>query len=192
MPWWDLEIGRLVQGVKWDGIDQVAWLASRAGDTWTGLLLATLIGAAIVAWRCRLDLALFIALASALRAVNPLLKAVFQSPRPSADVATILERVTGFGYPSGHALGASLVYGALAIALPRVIPNPILARLVRIIALAMALLIAWSRVRLGAHWASDVAGGLAFGLGFLMLLYAAVISWSEHLLPDRSPRTCEE
>lgn len=187
-PWWDPVIGRMVQHPGWDRLDQIAWLASRAGDTWTGGMLATLLGVAIVAWRCRLDLALFIALASALRAVNPLLKAVFQSPRPTADVVAILERVTGFGYPSGHALGAALVYGALAIALPRVIPNAIAAGLARVAALAMVLLIAWSRVRLGAHWASDVLGGLAFGFGLLVLLATAVMSWSERLPPRVSER----
>ena len=73
------------------------------------------------------------------------------------------------------ALGAALLFGSLAIAIPSIMSNAAAAKVGSLLAVAMMLLIAWSRVRLGVHWASDVVGGLAFGLGLVALLYGAVV-----------------
>lgn len=62
----------------------------------------------------RTDAALLIALATLLRATNAALKAVFDSPRPTPDVVSVTERPAGLGFPSGHAMGAALLLGALA------------------------------------------------------------------------------
>jgi len=48
--------------------------------------------------------------------------------------------------------------------------RPALRLPVAFIALSLALLIAFSRLYLGAHWFSDVAGGLAFGTAWLAIL----------------------
>ena len=45
----------------------------------------------------------------------------------------------------------------------------------------MIALIALSRVRLGAHWPSDVAGGLLIGVGLVCLLRAAALVWASRI-----------
>lgn len=65
-------------------------------------------------------------------------------------------------FPSGHAAGA-VVTGLLVAHLlgSRVFPRR--RRLLLALGLCWALLVGWSRLRLGVHWTSDVLGGWALG-----------------------------
>lgn len=111
--------------------------------------------------------ALFVLAATAL---NPAIKEIVQRDRPTAADVTIREHAPGFGYPSGHAMSATLIYCYAAIAAWRYTP-----RMAHTLAIAAALLaitiVAWQRVYDGAHWPSDVVGGVAIGL---LLLAAAL------------------
>lgn len=153
-------------------LDRIAWWASRLGDAYTGLTVATLLGVLWCAWRGRRDLALFLAVASACRLFNTPIKWLFESARPPLELHAVIELANGLGYPSGHTSGAVLVYGAIALAVPRTLPWPAARWVVRIVCLVLMLLIPWSRMRLGVHWPSDVAGGYLFGFGILALLWA--------------------
>lgn len=67
-------------------------------------------------------------------------------------------------FPSGHAAGSFCVATFLALALPVAWPDaPRRARLVGLGAVALAAVIAASRVYLGAHFPSDVAAGALLG-----------------------------
>ncbi|MEZ4562478.1 MAG: phosphatase PAP2 family protein [Thermomicrobiales bacterium] len=153
-------------------LDRLAWWASRLGDAYTGLMAATLAGVLWCVWRGRLDLALFLALASACRLFNTPIKWLFESARPPLDLHAVIEFADGLGYPSGHTSGAVLVYGAALLALPLTLRSPAARRAVRTVCLVLLLLIPWSRMRLGVHWPSDVAGGYLFGGGILAVLWA--------------------
>lgn len=154
-----------------EGLDRVAWWASRLGDSYTGLMAATILSTLWCVWRGRLDLALFLAVASACRLFNTPLKWFFDSARPPLDLHALIEPVDGLGYPSGHAFGAVLVFGAAFLAVPLTLPWSAARWAVRIVCLGAMLLIPWSRVRLGVHWPTDIAGGFLFGWGLLALLW---------------------
>lgn len=175
----DLEILRAVQRPDWPGFERVAWVASRAGDTGPTIVLMLIVAGALAVFGGRVDLALFVLGAVALRGVGTPLKSLYASPRPPVDSVMIVEHASGFGYPSGHAFAAALLYGAIVVTAPRVIWRPVYARTIQVAAIVMMVLIAFSRIRLGAHWPSDVVGGLMFGLGFLCLWQA---SWTIHRL----------
>jgi undecaprenyl-diphosphatase len=67
-------------------------------------------------------------------------------------------------FPSGHAAGAFCVAAFLAVMWPSWLPGPRWrARAVSVAGLAVAALIALSRVYLGAHFPSDVVAGAALG-----------------------------
>jgi undecaprenyl-diphosphatase len=83
----------------------------------------------------------------------------------------------GHSYPSGHATTAVVTFAGWALviafsALPAYAKDAGAATL-----LLWAAGIAWSRLALGAHYLSDVAGGLIFGSAWLCAL-AAILSRS--------------
>ena len=72
-------------------------------------------------------------------------------------------------YPSGHAAyGAT--YVVMAVIASRVLPGIVSRAALVLVALAMAAAIGLSRVYLGVHYLSDVAGGWALSLGIFGLL----------------------
>jgi len=140
------------------------------------MVLLALLAAALLVFKGRRDLAVFVGLAAALRAVGPTLKNLAASPRPPSDLVAVLDEAAGSGYPSGHALGAALLYGAIAIVAPEVVPNRLLVRSIQAVAVVMIVLTSLSRVRLGVHWPTDIAGGVLIGAGLLCLLRAAALT----------------
>jgi len=93
--------------------------------------------------------------------LNLELKHYFARARP--DVAEMLRRANGYSFPSGHAMGSAVAYGALAYLAFRAIRSwpaktAVIAFLYTLIA-AVAL----SRVYLGVHWISDVLAGVTVG-----------------------------
>jgi glycerophosphoryl diester phosphodiesterase len=92
--------------------------------------------------------------------LNAYLKDFFQDPRPSA-IPHLDSRVEGsFGFPSGHAQIAIVVWFYLAYALQRTWAWTVAALVVIMISL--------SRLYLGVHDIGDVIGGLAIGTASLL------------------------
>ena len=93
------------------------------------------------------------------------LKFHFAAPRPPASVTAI--PISGFSFPSGHAMGAAVAYGTLAVDLDvgswkQRFP----------VAGALIAFVALSRVVLGVHFVRDVVAGVLFGLGFVVVAFA--------------------
>lgn len=99
------------------------------------------------------------------------LKLVFDRPRPD-DWLRIRE--LGRSYPSGHTVTTIVFYGSLLVA-AGASPLPHVAVVASSLALGACLIgIPWSRLALGAHYLTDVAGGLLVGAGWLCALIALV------------------
>lgn len=99
-------------------------------------------------------------------------------PRPDGLVFLSNE----YAYPSGHTLSAVLVYGSAA-AFIRHDLDPEHRWIPWAIAIPLIILIALSRLYLGAHWFTDVVGGLFLGtacVSFGMFIYRKF----EHQVPD--------
>ncbi|MEX2290251.1 MAG: phosphatase PAP2 family protein [Mycobacteriales bacterium] len=154
-----------------------ALLRAAQGVTLLGdpfLLTAATAGIALVLFRRgRARLALFV-LAARLGAVvlSSGLKLAVDRTRPVFDepVATAL----GASFPSGHALGAAAFWATGAVLLQPYVRR---VRLLFTAAVAVAVLVAVSRVLLGVHFPSDVTAGLFIGLGWAALCTAVFAAW---------------
>jgi membrane-associated phospholipid phosphatase len=93
------------------------------------------------------------------------LKLVFSKPRPNLWQSGIEE--TSFSYPSGHALGSTILYGFLAYVLATRYPQ--LAFLIYAGAVLLISAIGLSRLYLGVHWPTDIIAG--YSIGFLWVMF---------------------
>jgi len=89
-----------------------------------------------------------------------LVKLVVHRPRPSDALIVV---PAGFSYPSGHSAAASALFLTLALLAAGAERRAGPRRLLIGGGMALALLVAWSRVYFGVHYFSDVVGGLLLG-----------------------------
>jgi undecaprenyl-diphosphatase len=94
------------------------------------------------------------------------------TPRARPSAGEVVRVATGSdlsSYPSGHVLGAVLLYGFLFVVAERLSPAP-LRRGVRVLCCWVLLTVGIGRLWYGAHWPTDVLGGYALGASLLLPL----------------------
>jgi undecaprenyl-diphosphatase len=104
--------------------------------------------------------------------LNVLLKYIFQRARPSFDDPLLT--LDSFSFPSGHTSGAVLFYGVLAAYLVCNSASWRLRLMQTGAALVMVVLVALSRIYLGAHYLSDVLAAAAVSCAWLAICITAV------------------
>jgi len=112
--------------------------------------------------------------------LNMLLKLAFQRARPHAEPPYLLPRPSSLSFPSGHTMGSAGALGGLAVVVRVLGPRRAVWRSVAVVCALMVLGVALSRVYLGAHYPSDVLGGLFAAASWV----SAVTGWAyPRLLP---------
>jgi undecaprenyl-diphosphatase len=96
--------------------------------------------------------------------------------------ASLYTGVEQFSFPSGHATISIVLYGFLAFLLARR-QSTRLKIAIASVASSFIVLIAFSRLYLGAHWFSDVLAALALGLTWVALI---AIAYTHHAGPEES------
>jgi membrane-associated phospholipid phosphatase len=101
-----------------------------------------------------------------------LIKLAFHRARPDY---WIVYHESGFSYPSGHASTAIVFFGSwLLIVVMSPLPKAVKYVSAAII-FAWMIGIDWSRLALGAHYATDVIGGTLFGITWVSALLAVLV-----------------
>lgn len=103
--------------------------------------------------------------------LNILLKHFFHRHRPVLE--NPLVTLSSFGFPSGHTMGATLLYGLLALIALRFVKRAGTRIALVTGAIVLIALIGLTRIYLGAHFLSDVLGAIAIGVAWLALCWTA-------------------
>lgn len=163
------------------------WFVAHRTSGWTGLFrpvtdlgdgsLLIAVGAAVVlllVWRpprAWLTASCFAAANLGASGLSRSLKVVVDRPRPPHD--TLLVAVDSPSFPSGHATQAAAFWGGVAV-LVLLSNRPTRQKVaVAVASGAVVVLVGVSRVYLGAHWASDVAGSYLLVVAWFSVLAAA-------------------
>ena len=168
----DLPVEHAIQGAPWGPVAWIFALINAIAGGWQLLFgLIVVAGMFVVDRRAGFLLGLG-ALASLF---DQLVKQSVARGRPTADLVHVLSPVSGYSYPSGHAVFFTwLAFMTVAAISPRLRPSARVAAWCA--ALLVILLTCCARVWAGAHWPSDVAGGV-----LLATAWSAFVLW----LPER-------
>jgi undecaprenyl-diphosphatase len=88
--------------------------------------------------------------------------------RPRPDHLLLGSMPGGMGFPSGHAIYATVFCGLLIFLAGQLVRTTLLRRCIQIGLAVLVLLMGATRVYLGVHWPSDVIGGYLFGIMALL------------------------
>ncbi len=160
----DLPIEMAVQSVNGQTFDWFnSFVSSFSGFVGVG------VGAAVIAltFLLRRPATPFVAFSAIYAAIYNIVNFIVDRPRPTG-VAHTTSKMIGSSYPSGH-VGFFVWLTVLAmVLLARNLPRPLYVAcwfLAAVVVAAASL----SRIYVGAHWPSDVIGGLLVGLAWISL-----------------------
>ncbi len=167
----DPQLTRAVQGL---GIPAgpAAWITSFAGQPVVFGVLG--LGLALATWRGRLRGFVVTALLMLFwwYAGEPL-KHLVQRPRPTADLVEVVRQSSGFSFPSTFATAWFSAWLPVAIYAWRTRQREA-GLAVSLVAWLLVIAGAWARIRMGAHWPSDVLMTLGLVWATFALLETAV------------------
>ena len=97
--------------------------------------------------------------------INQILKFIFRRERPTG---YRLIEMSGYSFPSGHAMASLAFYGLLIYITKRLVKNKYLKILLITLNIAIIILIGVSRIYLGVHYLSDVLTGYSISIIYLL------------------------
>jgi undecaprenyl-diphosphatase len=177
-PAFDIQILQTIADQRAASLTRVAEVVTGAGSF---ALLAPLAIAflLLLRWKQPADGLVLLVVAAGSAALPAVVKLIVGRPRPTIEHMTHL---VSLSFPSEHTTQAAAAYLAIAILLSKDL-NRRWRGLMVVIALLIALAVAWSRVYLSLHYPTDVVAGLLLGWSWALLL----IYWARPRLLQQSP-----
>ena len=107
-----------------------------------------------------------------------IVKHIVKRPRPEG-IALIKE--TGFSFPSAHTMGSVVFYGFIIFLICRYFKLKPLKIILSVILALVSLIIGYTRIYLGVHFASDVMAGIIAGIAYLAVAIVLFIQLENKL-----------
>lgn len=108
-------------------------------------------------------------------------KEVIQRPRPTQRLVA----ESGFSFPSGHAIGSTILVIMIFIIIIPKIKSQSLKLITESLAIIWLIIIIFSRVYLRAHFPSDIVGALILGVSWVSLLQFVYLNYGPLLLSKK-------
>ena len=165
--------------IQSDGLDCLFSLITELGSVWFLTVGSIIVGVILLFYKDnRIWRFLYFAVTMiGIFILTTGLKNLFERERPN-----ILEQYdgTGFSFPSGHSTSPIVFYGFIIYLIIRSRFHLSIKWMVGIVLILLILLIGFSRIYLGVHYASDVIGGFTIGFTWLMasiVILELIIRW---------------
>lgn len=171
----DTTIYHALQALRTPAADALMISITELGDSVVTTSVAVVVFLWLVwqrAWRTATYWAAAVGFAATL---NTITKVAIHRPRPG-DLAYV--GASQFSFPSGHATVNAVLYGFLAFLITRQV-RPAWRLPIFAVVASFAMLMAFSRLYLGAHWFSDVVASLAFATAWVIVLGLAYVRHRE-------------
>ena len=153
----DHQLEQMARTVRSPALEPAMRALSTVGSGYVLIPLSVALGTLL--WRRGTDLALALpVLGAGVGIIEVAGKWLVHRPRP---------RGHAFGFPSGHAIAATVFFAFLVYVVWTVRLHPALCWVVTVLAALLIVGVAASRVYLHAHWFSDVLGGVLAGAAYV-------------------------
>ncbi|WP_251942954.1 phosphatase PAP2 family protein [Staphylococcus sp. Marseille-Q5304] len=144
---------------------------TKIGEVWAMICLSLMLVAYLMLKRLHIE-TLFFAIAMILSStLNPLLKNIFDRERPT--LLRLID-ISGFSFPSGHAMGSTAYFGSIMFIANRLMKGKSKGFMIGLCALFI-LMISTSRVYLGVHYPTDIIAGIIGG-AFCVVLSTLILN----------------
>ena len=174
----DTAIYNMLQGLRSLVADRVMIAITELGSATVAGAVVAVVALWLIWRRAWHAAAYWVAAVGGASLIGLVIKVALHRPRP----APVSAGWDAFSFPSGHATTSAAIYGFLAILLARD-ARPAWQAVIAATAALVVALISFSRLYLGAHWFSDVIGGVAFGTAWIALLAIAYVRHNPPQLP---------
>ena len=179
-PGFDLQTMEAIAAHRDATLTSIARIVSDAGSL--ALLVPLSIAFLLLRrWKRPADDIALVVIAAGSAALPSVVKPIVARPRPTIEH---LSHLASLSFPSEHTTQAAAIYLTIAILLSKGMSRE-WRNLVIVLAVLIALGVAWSRVYLGVHYPTDVAAGLLLGWSWALLVF----HWARPKLVTQPPNT---
>jgi membrane-associated phospholipid phosphatase len=179
----DEHVAQWLHGQATPVLTQVMRTVSKLHNTMAMIIMTLVFAAVLIAKRHWWWLVSLILAVPGGMLLNVSLKHAFQRARPSFDLPLV--SLHTYSFPSGHTVTSTLFYGILAAFIISATTSRTARVWAVLAAFSMVILVAFSRLYLGAHYLSDVLAAMAVGLAWLALCLTGMHAYTSRP-PSRS------
>ena len=170
----------IVLNLRTDNLTGIMKVITSLGGAY--VLIALTLGALLVLKNRKISIMITLNLVIS-TVLNFLLKYVIERPRPEG-YGLIIE--SGYSFPSGHSMVSMAFYGLIIYLIWKLVERKNVKYICSTLLGLLILLIGFSRIYLGVHYASDVIGGFAISIAYLIVFTSIAKTYLKEIDVERN------